>query len=48
MAVAQALQRARGLDDSEVRFFVGADEPESYTKVPSHSTKHFISSYFIL
>ena len=32
-AVAQMLQRARGLDDSEVRVFVGADQPESYQKV---------------
>ncbi|BDA44693.1 hypothetical protein COCOBI_06-1710 [Coccomyxa sp. Obi] len=32
-AVARALQLARGLDDADVRFFVGADERESYDKV---------------
>lgn len=32
-AVARALQLARGLDDADVRFFVGADQRESYDKV---------------
>lgn len=32
-AVARALQMARGLDDADVRFFVGADQRESYDKV---------------
>ncbi len=36
VAAARALQAARGLDDSEVRFFVGADQPESYQKVRNH------------
>ena len=32
VSVARSLQYARGLDDSDVRFFVGADEPETYVK----------------
>jgi hypothetical protein len=32
-SMALALQRARGLADNEVRFFVGADQPESYQRV---------------
>jgi hypothetical protein len=31
-AVAQSLQRARGLADAVVRFFVAADTPETYKK----------------
>lgn len=44
VAVARALQLARGLEDSEVRFFVGADKPETYTKVrqPSHPSPSFL------
>ena len=41
VAAARALQLARGLDDSEVRFFVGADQPESYQK----ARMQFLSVY---
>ena len=32
-SVARSLQRARGLADADVRFFVGADTPETYAQV---------------
>ena len=32
-SVARSLQRARGLADEDVRFFVGADRLETYAKV---------------
>ena len=33
VAVARALQRSKGIPDSEFRVFVGADKRESYEKV---------------